>query len=118
MRVLVALATTAAAAAALPSVHAALPSTMQAVHAVPTCHAPFSCVTAATVDVPLPGPGQVLIHVGGASVNPCDSDSVQGYPGCPQNKAGTPGGDVAGTVVSLGTNVTRLKLGDKVWANR
>ena len=59
-------------------------------------------------------------QVGGSSLNPCDSDSVQGYPGCPQNGDGTPGGDVAGIVVGHGptTPTARLEVGAKVWADR
>lgn len=34
------------------------------------------------------------------------------------NAAGVPGGDVAGTVVSLGAGCQRLQVGDRVWANR
>jgi NADPH:quinone reductase-like Zn-dependent oxidoreductase/2',3'-cyclic-nucleotide 2'-phosphodiesterase (5'-nucleotidase family) len=61
----------------------------------------------------------VLIKVGGSSVNPCDTDWVQQIPGCHYDGSGTPGGDVAGTIVSLGEGAGhRLKRGDRVWANR
>lgn len=44
---------------------------------------------------------------------------MQGYPGCHIDSSGTPGGDVAGTIVALGPGCTgRLSVGDRVWANR
>ena len=96
-----------------------LPAVMSAVHVSGQCGPPFACVTVSdSVPVPSPSPGMVLLRVGGSSVNPCDSDWVQGTPGCQYNSDGTPGGDVAGKVVAIGAGVTRLRLGDRVWANR
>ena len=101
---------------------AALPATMRAVHVTGHCNAStgWSCVGASDgVAVPQAGVGQLLLAVGGSSVNPCDSDTVQGYPGCHIDAAGTPGGDVAGTVVAVGPGCSgRLRIGDRVWANR
>eukprot|EP00937_MAST-01D_sp_MAST-1D-sp2_P006448 g6448.t1 len=93
---------------------------MQAVHVIGQCEAPNfdKCVGIATLPAVHPGPGQVLIKVGGSSVNPCDTDTVQGYPGCHVDATGTPGGDVAGEVVALGSGCSRLSIGDRVWANR
>lgn len=104
----------------LAGVSGALPQVMRAVHVQGHCLAPlFSCVNmSTTVLVPTPGPGMVLIRVGGSSLNPCDSDWVQKAPGCHYNSDGTPGGDVAGEVAALGEGTSRLKLGDHVWANR
>ena len=104
-------------ATALP---ATLPSVMTAVHVEGKCYAPdFACVgVSQAVPVPSPAAGMVLLKVGGSSVNPCDTDWVQGVPGCHYNGDGTPGGDVAGEVVALGDGVERLKVGDRVWANR
>ena len=106
-----------------PCVCADLPATMRAVHVTNAglCKAPSfgACVGFSDdVRVPAPGAGQVLLAVGGSSVNPCDTDTAQGFPGCHIDAAGTPGGDVAGTVVALGAGCSRLQLGDKVWANR
>ena len=72
---------------------ATIPTTMRAVHVQGQCKAPDfkPCVTMKTVAVPVPGAGQVLLKVGGSSVNPCDSDKVQGYPGCPWDSDGVPG---------------------------
>ena len=95
-------------------------ATMSAVHVVGHCTAAqrFSCVGSTTsAQIPAPAAGQILIKVAGSSVNPCDSDTVRGKPGCPLNAAGIPGGDVAGTVVKC-PGCTRLKVGDTVWANR
>jgi len=71
-----------------------------------------------TVPVPSPEANRVLLKVGGSSINLCNTDWVQGVPGCHYNAEGTPGGDVAGEVVVLGAGVTRLRVGDRVWANR
>ena len=102
------------------AIAAAGASSMRAVHVHGQCQAPdfAPCINVTTAPIPQPGPNQVLIRVGGASVNPCDSDTVQGYPGCHVDAHGTPGGDVAGTVVQLGPGCSRLRVGDRVWANR
>jgi|EP01047_Picozoa_sp_COSAG01_P049306 NADPH:quinone reductase-like Zn-dependent oxidoreductase len=95
-------------------------ATMSAVHVVGHCTAAqsFNCVGFTTnAMIPNPSAGQILIKVAGSSVNPCDSDTVRGKPGCPLNSAGVPGGDVAGTVVQC-PGCVRLKVGDAVWANR
>ena len=73
------------------------PSTMTAVHrGILGCQTPFKCVTTHTVATPMPGQGEVLLRVGGSSVNPCDVDYVEYGVGCPGGK-GTLGMDVAGT---------------------
>jgi len=80
------------------------------------CQTPFACIQTHTVAVPKPAQGQVLVQVGGSSVNPCDVDYVEFGFGCPGGK-GTLGMDVAGTVVAVGEGVSRLKVGDEVWAD-
>ncbi|WP_371600775.1 NADP-dependent oxidoreductase [Streptomyces sp. NBC_00564] len=66
-------------------------------------------------DVPEPGPGEVLLRVAGAGVNPGDavlrSGGVPGLVTLPW----TPGNDVAGVVERLGQGVTRFALGDEVY---
>ena len=104
---------------ASPSLHLAcspapaLPSKMTAVHLThKLCFTPFtSCIKTHTVDVPSPGPGQVLIEVKGSSVNPCDVDYAEYSVGC-SGGGGTLGMDMAGTVVAVGADVNRLKVGD------
>lgn len=65
---------------------------------------------------PTPGPGEILVDVRAASVNPVDWKIRQGelklllwltFPY-------TPGGDVAGEVVAVGPGVTRFRPGDAV----
>ena len=63
-----------------------------------------------TTPTPTIGQGQILLKVGGSSLNQCDSDTVQGYPGCHINEAGIPGGDVAGTVVALGPTTSSKRF--------
>ncbi|WP_405904969.1 NADP-dependent oxidoreductase [Streptomyces sp. NBC_00828] len=66
-------------------------------------------------DVPEPGPGEVLLRVAGAGVNPGDavlrSGGVPGLVTLPW----TPGNDVAGVVERLGQGVTRFAPGDEVY---
>lgn len=73
---------------------------------------------------PVPGEGQVLVKVHAASVNVADLDGLSGLPrvarlgtGLSKPKSRFLGLDVAGTVESIGTNVTRFRPGDEVWAD-
>ncbi len=65
---------------------------------------------------PIPGDGQVLIKVHAIGINP-----VETYQRSGANPAirlpWTPGMDAAGVVDALGTNVTRLKPGDRVYTS-
>ncbi|MEU7023884.1 NADPH:quinone oxidoreductase family protein [Streptomyces sp. NPDC046203] len=66
-------------------------------------------------DTPVPGPGQVLIRTEAVGVNFAEVQRRQGIPiGGPATLPGSPGGDVAGTVVALGEGVTRVGVGDRV----
>jgi NADPH:quinone reductase-like Zn-dependent oxidoreductase len=67
---------------------------------------------------PVPGPGEVLIKVAAASINPVDLKQRAG-----ETKAYFPlqfpnviGWDVSGTVVGLGPGVTDFSVGDRVFA--
>ncbi|RPJ53087.1 MAG: NADPH:quinone reductase [Acidobacteria bacterium] len=65
---------------------------------------------------PTPGPGQVLIRVRAAGVNPVDTYIRAGrYPQMPPMPY-IPGGDCAGVVEAVGESVTRLKVGHRVYA--
>ena len=67
------------------------------------------------VQEPKPGPGQVLIKVRAAGVNPVDCYIRSGlYPLKPQLPF-TPGMDAAGVVGSVGEGVTRVTTGDRVY---
>eukprot|EP00937_MAST-01D_sp_MAST-1D-sp2_P002987 g2987.t1 len=97
---------------------AAVPPTMIAAYkaGILPCKAPFDCVKTHTIATPSPGEGQVLIAVAASSVNPCDVDYLEVGFGC-SGGAGTLGMDMAGTVVAVGSGCTRLKVGDRVWAD-
>ena len=73
---------------------------------------------------PVPGPGQVLIKVLAASVNPSDWHVMRGRPlfsratlGLFGPKHRILGTDVAGTVEAIGSGVTAFRPGDEVMAN-
>lgn len=66
-------------------------------------------------DVPEPGPGEVLLRVAGAGVNPGDAVLRAGrVPGL-VTLPWTPGNDVAGVVMRIGRGVTRFAPGDEVY---
>ena len=67
---------------------------------------------------PKPGPGQVLVRVRAAGVNPVDTYVRSGIyaqlPALPY----VPGGDAAGIVDGVGEGVRRFVRGDRVWTLR
>jgi NADPH2:quinone reductase len=63
---------------------------------------------------PKPGPGQVVVGVRAAGVNPVDTYIRSGTYG-PRDFPFTPGSDGAGVVESVGPGVKRLKPGDRVY---
>src|SRR5271165_4001429 len=64
-----------------------------------------------------PGPGQVVVQVHAAGVNPVESYIRSGtYPMKP-NLPYTPGNDGAGVVAAAGEGVTRVKPGDRVYTS-
>jgi NADPH2:quinone reductase len=67
------------------------------------------------VPEPVPGPGQVTIRVHACGVNPVDTYIRAGAYARKPNLPYTPGTDVGGTVHAIGTNVTRVKAGDRVY---
>jgi len=76
------------------------------------------------VEMPAPGPGEVLVRVEAASVNTADLEHLRGEPRVtrvatgwrrPRNKR--VGFDVAGRVESVGDDVRSLQPGDAVWAD-
>ncbi len=71
------------------------------------------------VDQPQPQENEILIKVAATTVNPFDikvrSGSMQKI--IPVSLPFTPGSDVAGTVEAIGSGVSRLKVGDKVFAS-
>ena len=70
------------------------------------------------VPTPKPGPGQVLVRIHAAGVNPYDTYMRAGnYPVKPPLPY-TPGSDAAGTVEAVGEGVTRVARGDRVFTAR
>jgi NADPH2:quinone reductase len=69
----------------------------------------------AEVPDPSPGPGDVLVRIGAAGVNPVDAYIRAGtYPRKPTPPY-TPGSDGAGEVEAVGADVKNLKPGDRVY---
>jgi NADPH:quinone reductase-like Zn-dependent oxidoreductase len=99
----------------------ALPATMRAA----TYHRygpPEQVVTVTDVPLPEPGPADVLVKVGAASVNALDWHYVSGLPmfarptlGWRRPRRTVPGADIAGTIVAVGAAVTRFRVGDEVF---
>ena len=88
---------------ALATLAHAAPDKMQAVEV-----GPGGILSVQTRPVPQPGPGEVLIKVRAAGVNPVDWKSAARRAGM------VPGTDVAGVIDTLGTDVTGYKPGDAV----
>jgi NADPH:quinone reductase-like Zn-dependent oxidoreductase len=67
---------------------------------------------------PVPGPGEVLVKVAAASINPVDllqrAGGLEAY--FPMQFPNVMGWDVSGTVVALGPDVTGFAVGDRVFA--
>ena len=75
------------------------------------------------IQVPSPKPNEVLIRTHAASINSWDWEIIQGTPWVNRlehrltSKFKIIGADVAGVVVTVGSAVTRLKEGDKVFGD-
>src|SRR5271155_5552181 len=67
------------------------------------------------VATPRPGPGQVLVRVHAAGVNPYDTYMRNGTYAIKPPLPYTPGSDAAGTVEAIGEGVTKVKAGDRVY---
>jgi len=63
----------------------------------------------------VPGPGQVVVRVRAAGVNPVESYIRTGTYAMKPNLPYTPGNDGAGIVTAVGAGVTRVKPGDLVY---
>ncbi|HEX4537131.1 MAG TPA: NADPH:quinone reductase [Candidatus Acidoferrum sp.] len=70
------------------------------------------------VPTPNPGPGQVLVHVRAVGVNPYDTSMRAGTYAVKPQLPYTPGSDAAGVVESVGSGVTKVKPGDRVYTAR
>ena len=65
-------------------------------------------------DIPQPRPDEVLIRIRAGSFNPIDYKIRQGRFG--GNLPMVLGHDAAGLIAKVGSNVSRLRIGDEVWA--
>jgi NADPH2:quinone reductase len=70
-----------------------------------------------TVPEPVPGPGQVTIRVHAAGVNPVDAYIRAGTYARKPSLPYLPGSDVGGIVHAVGANVTRVRIGDRVYGH-
>jgi NADPH2:quinone reductase len=67
------------------------------------------------IPTPKPGPGEVLVHVRAAGVNPYDTSMRAGTYAVKPPLPYTPGSDAAGTIEAVGPAVTKVKPGDRVY---
>jgi NADPH:quinone reductase-like Zn-dependent oxidoreductase len=76
-------------------------------------------LTLDTIPVPKPGPGEVLVQVSAASVNPIDWKLREGFAKSwwPLDLPAVLGRDIAGTVVAVGSGAGSWKCGDAVVAS-
>lgn len=102
------------AAMPMPSVVPTGTETMKAVQLHE--HGSADVLSVETIPVPVPGPGEILVRIAGAAVNPVDvklrSGALKEW--MPLDFPARLGGDVAGIVEALGPGVTAFKPGDRV----
>jgi NADPH2:quinone reductase len=67
------------------------------------------------IPTPKPGPGQVLVRVHAAGVNPYDTYMRNGTYAVKPQLPYTPGSDAAGTVEAVGDGVKKVKNSDRVY---
>jgi NADPH:quinone reductase-like Zn-dependent oxidoreductase len=90
-------------------------TTMQAVRYYET--GPSSVLKVETAPRPVAGPGEVLVHVSAAGVNPIDVQLRQRWPGKnPRSYPAIPGHDISGRVVSAGTGVDPSLVSKDIFA--
>lgn len=76
---------------------------------------PPEVITAETIDVPVPGAGEILVSVRAAGVGPWDGWIRSGNSVLPQPLPLTLGSDVSGVVAAVGQEVTGFSVGDPVY---
>jgi NADPH:quinone reductase-like Zn-dependent oxidoreductase len=91
----------------------ALPETMRALRLTAYDGRPES-LQVTEVPVPKPGPGQVLVRVAAAPINPSDMMFVRGLYGVKKPLPAVPGFEGSGTVVAAGSLPARLLMGRRV----
>jgi NADPH:quinone reductase len=68
------------------------------------------------VDDPIPGPGEIVIDVRAAGVNPADTYMRNGTYAIVPTLPYIPGGDAGGVVSGIGAGVNEFSAGDRVFA--
>jgi NADPH2:quinone reductase len=68
-----------------------------------------------TVDDPVAGPGEVVVEVRAAGVNPADTYMRSGTYAIRPDLPYTPGGDAGGVIAAIGPDVTEHRVGDRVF---
>ena len=70
------------------------------------------------ISIPAPGPGELLVRVHAAAVNPVDTSIRAGRAGGLSGASlpYVPGFDVSGTVTAIGSEVAHFQVGDEVFA--
>lgn len=93
---------------------------MRATHR--TTYGPPDVLSVRELPVPEPTVGELLIRVQASTVNRTDCGVLFGAPyvfrffvGWPKPRLASTGTDFAGVVEAVGRNVTRFKLGDRIW---
>lgn len=71
-------------------------------------------LTVSDIEQPVAGPTDITVSVAAAAVNPVDLKTRSGYLPIELTFPAVLGWDVSGTVVAVGSSVTRFALGDKV----
>jgi len=77
----------------------------------------ISNIRVGELPAPEPGPGQARVRVGAAALNPVDLYLRSGAIPMPIPMPYVIGCDLAGTVEKVGPDVTRVKVGDRVWGS-
>jgi NADPH2:quinone reductase len=80
-------------------------------------HGPPESIQVGDLPDPEPGPGEVLVRVRAAALNPIDLYLRSGVVAMPMAFPYVIGCDLAGTVERLGPGVTGLRVGDRVWGS-
>ena len=78
---------------------------------------PIENIKVGDLPKPVPGPGQVLVKVNASALNPIDLYVRSGAVAMPLAFPYVIGCDFAGTVEEVGSNATRVKVGDRVWGS-
>ncbi len=68
-----------------------------------------------TVEDPVPGPGEVVVEVRAAGVNPADTYMRTGTYAIRPELPYIPGGDAGGVISAIGPGVSEHKVGDRVF---